>query len=439
MDGSSRRARALGSALIILGGLHYGYNIAAVGSALQSIHLSFPDWPPATFDMLSGATLAGAILGSPLSGWFCEICGRRPGTLVGESLSVTGVLVTALTSSRILMTVGRFLLGVGVGFCTLAKPLFVRETLEARDAGVVLAFFAPAVALGIVAAQAVAAVLSREHHWRAQLALGAVPALALLLVAAACMPESDAWRARRAGGQASGATSASAPSSPSKAASATRAATYAPVVLAVLLALGNQLSGAFPVLIYADVLAATGSSTCPGADGGATGTAFASLAVVTSLANLAGAGVAVPLVAVCRRRLLVVGGLSAMTLLLLHTAWLERDAPSRAAMGLPLALTLAAWCVAYEVGPGAGYFVIVGDLASATPSLSAVVFACGNAARFGCEFALSFFFLSACGAYGLGPLLLFHVAVTAALTLLLLIALPETNPRFTSARMPALH
>ena len=112
--------------------------------------------------------------------------------------------------------------------------------------------------------------------------------------------------------------------------------------------------------------------------------------------------------------------------LLVHAAWLERDERSRSVMGLSPAATLSLWCLAYEIGPGAGYFVVISDLASGV--LGATVYACGNAARFASEFVLSFAFLSTCGHLGLTTVLLFHAAIAATLALLLSVALRETNP-----------
>ena len=417
----------LATALIVLGGFHYGYNVAAVGSALPALQEAFPESPLAAYDMLSGSTLLGAIVGSPISGLVCQRYGRRSGTLIGETLSILGVVGCALASSVLEMAWWRLSIGVGVGFCTLAKPLYVRETLPAAQAAPVQASFAPAVAVGILVAQIVSATpVLRE--WRISMALGVIPPAVLFIFACLYMGESEEWRLKRSARlhQYSAAPTAEAASTAPSCISA-----WAPVGLAVALALANQLTGAYPMLIYSRVLAATGASVCPGADGGATGSSFAALPLVSSLANLAGACAAVPLMAICRRRVLVVGGLALMAALLIHAAWLERDELSRSAMGLPLAITLSLWCLAYEVGPGCGYFVLVSDLASGP--MGAMTYACGNSARFASEFALSFAFLSTCGHEGIVRVLLFHAAVAAGLALLLFVTLRETNPRHAAS------
>ena len=137
----------LATALIVLGGLHYGYNVAAIGSALPSLQLAFPESPLAAFDMLSGSTLLGAVVGSPVSAYVCELYGRRPGTIIGETFSILGVVGCSLASSLGEMTFWRLCIGVGVGFCTLAKPLYVRETLPAAEAAPVAMATALAVAI----------------------------------------------------------------------------------------------------------------------------------------------------------------------------------------------------------------------------------------------------------------------------------------------------
>ena len=62
----------------------------------------------------------------------------------------------------------------------------------------VLAAFAPAIAAGVLLSKACAVV---ALPWRSQFALGALPAISLLSVAAFWMPESPLWlRARRGAG-----------------------------------------------------------------------------------------------------------------------------------------------------------------------------------------------------------------------------------------------
>ena len=81
----------------------------------------------------------------------------------------------------------------------------------------------------------------------------------------------------------------------------------------------------------------------------------------------------------------------------------------------------------YELSVGAGYFVVVSDLAAGPRAT--LVFAVGNSVRFGGEFASSLGFIPAVEAFGIARTLAVHATVTSGLAIALLAVLPETNPR----------
>ena len=100
--------------------------------------------------------------------------------------------------------------------------------------------------------------------------------------------------------------------------------------------------------------------------------------LAATLANLLGACLAVQAMTSCRRRALYLGGLAALSLCLVAVAYLISGAAASSSHSsqLPLAAALALWCLAYELGPGAGYFVLVGDLAK--PPMATAVYAIGE-------------------------------------------------------------
>lgn len=404
---------------MILGGLHYGYNIAVVGAALPSLRVSLPNLRSIEVGTLSSATLLGAVLGSPLSGVVCSLYGRRVGTIIGESCSALGALGCTLSSSVPWLAAFRMLVGLGVGFCTLAKPLYVKETVSAQEAGGVQASFAPAVAIGILVAQAAGGVLG---SWRALFLLGAAPPVLLLSVGIFLMPESPSWLESRA------VTSTRA--SPVDKTSGDSAKAYngggdgnggyscRSVQIAVCLAIANQLTGAYPVLVYSPSLV----------EAAAPGTSSTFIPLSTALANLVGASAAVRMMSGCRRRPLVLSALGVEAACLCYAGYLTSGVELHNYAVLALALTLGAWCLAYEVGPGGGYFVLIGDLAK--PPMATTVYAIANSVRYTCEFVSSFFFLSASSAFGTQAILVFHAAVSLLTMATLAAFLPETNPRF---------
>jgi len=204
-----------------------------------------------------------------------------------------------------------------------------------------------------------------------------------------------------------------------------------PLLVAALLGLSNQFTGAYPILVYSSTLAA-GSAANASSVAAASGTTSESVVpMVVSASNLVGACLAMPLMARCRRRLLLCTGCLAMAACLWWATLLEDRAhidDSR------LALAFGAWCLVYEISVGSGYFVVVSDLA--VGPAATMVFALGNTVRFLGEFASSFFFLSAVHAMGAVLTLRIHALFTMLLALALLVALPETNPRYLLGRAP---
>ena len=181
-----------GWVLTILGGFHYGYHVGVVAAAASGIAEHMGE-DLQSIEVASALALAGAIVGSPLSGVICELFGRRVGTVVGETIGLLGALCCAGASGYAWIWVGRLLVGLGIGFCTLAKPLYIQETVDGPAGRPILAGFAPAVAAGVLLSKA-----SGALHWRVAFALGALPAVSLLSVAAFWMPESPAWLRARA-------------------------------------------------------------------------------------------------------------------------------------------------------------------------------------------------------------------------------------------------
>jgi MFS family permease len=437
MSTTTRSPTALCATLICLGGFHYGYNVAVVGAASDALTAEFK---PTTevFSLLSAAALLGAVIGSPVSGAVCACFGRRIGTFVGEFLSVAGALGSSLSTDLRVIIGCRVAIGLGVGFCTLAKPLYVHEMLPEERASTVQASFAPTVAVGILAAQVSSSVTS---NWRYQLAFGAVAPIILLVVAIIWMRESPAWEATRTRTEPTSQCSESGaaldyhPSPDTANAGSTplagrqpparfASARLPPVALAALLGLANQLTGAYPILVYSPVLARGGTSESAGGDDDG----HASMVpIVVSVSNLLGAFLALPLMANLRRRSLLCGGCIVMAACLWWAVVLEQGKGPSVDPTL-LALALGGWCFAYEFSVGSGYFVVVSDLARG-PSAT-LTFAIGNSVRFAGEFASSFLFLTAVDAFGVPKTLMFHATLTCLLALALLYALPETHPKF---------
>ena len=204
----------------------------------------------------SSCALLGAFIGSPLSGAVCERFGRRVGTIIGELCIITGAIVCAFAPSWWVVFVGRTVLGVGIGFCTLAKPLYVKETVSSARVSTILAGFAPSVALGVMIARSMAWVTCL--HWAGKALVGAAPAAILLLTACTVMPESPAWRQHSTAQSSCGGADSSVAQTTREPANHLKGcaspALRLALVLACALGVSNQGTGSYLFNVYGAVL-----------------------------------------------------------------------------------------------------------------------------------------------------------------------------------------
>lgn len=103
---------------------------------------------------------------------------------------IIGSIVQAVAYSVAQMTVGRFVVGLGVGSAAMIIPLYIGEMAPARSRGRMIVFDNLCVAFGQLISYALgAAFTSVEHGWRYMVGLGGIPAIVLLFLMPWC-PES---------------------------------------------------------------------------------------------------------------------------------------------------------------------------------------------------------------------------------------------------------
>lgn len=445
------REERLGVALTIVGGIHYGYNLAIAGVVARSVAAAL-DADPSIEQVFLGTTLLGAVVGSPLSGLVAERSGRVPATLLGETLSLLGALVGAISFSTTALTTSRFIVGLGIGICTMCKPLYVSETVPAERRGTLLALFAPAIAVGILLAQSWPALLALfvdepppldgevipSYHydealspggpsggwvWRLQLLTGTIPPGIILAIALLAMPESPVYLKTQATLASVRASASGTPGRRNAASAVSDVSSLLPSVpngalglaskpgagraaaFAVMLGVTQQSTGVVGVVLFG----ATLLSAAAEAFGGHLETW---MALVVPAANLGGAITGAVLIDTVGRRKALLAGLSAMMattlipllLLLFHAAGtppplgngsnplsspVPGDAPAPMHDAAPTAVgqafltatlvCMALWAVAFELGPGCGYFVVITEVTA--PEFRPLAVSLGNMVR----------------------------------------------------------
>jgi SP family myo-inositol transporter-like MFS transporter 13 len=136
-------------------------------------------------ELVTSITSGGALVGAVIAGLTSDRYGRKLGVYLGCFLFVIGAVLQAAAFTLAQMTVGRFVVGLGVGSAAMIFPLYIGEMAPARYRGRLIVFDYLCVAGGQLVSYAIGAGFTGvSHGWRAMVGLGAIPAIIL----AACLP-----------------------------------------------------------------------------------------------------------------------------------------------------------------------------------------------------------------------------------------------------------
>lgn len=255
-----------------LAGFLFGFDTVVISGAEQTIQALW-GLSAGQHGMAMGSALYGTVLGAMTGGWPTDRFGRRA-TLLGVGvLYLVSAVWSALATGVYTFSVARFLGGLGVGISTVAAPLYIAEIAPPGRRGRLAGMFQFNIVFGILAAFLSNAVIGRiggEHAWRWMLGAEAVPALLYTLLCFG-IPESPRWLLVRRGDRRRGLEvlrriepdaspeqleehAAEIETSSPPAARGDRFWTNRlrrPILLAVLIAFFNQLSGINAVLYFA--------------------------------------------------------------------------------------------------------------------------------------------------------------------------------------------
>jgi sugar porter (SP) family MFS transporter len=222
--------------------------------------------------MAMASALYGTVVGSLIGGWPTDRFGRKPTLIMIGVLYLISAIWSALAQDVHFFIVARLLGGLGIGFSTIAAPLYISEIAPPRYRGLLAGTFQFNIVFGIVIAYFSNAMLAGfgGDSWRWMLAVAALPS-AIYLSLCFFIPESPRWllgkRRNRHGGLAvlrmiqpqASPQSIEAEADEIMAASAAqvhakgfwRKSLRKPILLAFLVAFFNQLSGINAVLYFA--------------------------------------------------------------------------------------------------------------------------------------------------------------------------------------------
>jgi MFS family permease len=148
--------------------------------------------------LLNSTMLAAAFLGALVFGRFADTAGRKRVYWVVAAIMIVGALGSALSPSFWVLIGFRFLLGVGVGGDYPVSAVLMSEYANRKDRGKLVGMVFGTQALGLIVGPLVALALlgagtGSDVAWRTMLALGVVPAAAVIYLRTK-MPESPRYQ-----------------------------------------------------------------------------------------------------------------------------------------------------------------------------------------------------------------------------------------------------
>ena len=148
--------------------------------------------------LLNSTMLAAAFLGALVFGRFADVAGRKRVYWVVAVIMVAGALGSALSPSFWVLIAFRFVLGFGVGGDYPVSAVLMSEYANRKDRGKLVGMVFGTQALGLIVGPLIALALlgagaSDNVAWRTMLALGAVPAAAVIYLRRR-MPESPRYQ-----------------------------------------------------------------------------------------------------------------------------------------------------------------------------------------------------------------------------------------------------
>jgi len=254
-----------------LAGFLFGFDTVVISGAEKTIQ-SLWGLSPGLHGIAMASALYGTVVGSLLGGWPADRFGRKATLLWIGVLYFVGAVVSGLASSVGIFIVARVIGGLGIGISTVVAPMYISEIAPPKYRGRLAGMFQFNIVFGILIAFVSNALLAGigENAWRWMLGVAAFPSL---LYAVFCfgLPESPRWLLSRKGDREAGlevlqriepdASKAdlAAEADAIIAASSQQAESghfwtrrlQKPILLAILIAFFNQLSGINAILYFA--------------------------------------------------------------------------------------------------------------------------------------------------------------------------------------------
>jgi sugar porter (SP) family MFS transporter len=358
----------LAAASAAIAGLLFGYDTAVINGALVYLRTEFQLGSVET-EMVATVLLWGCAAGAALAGWASDRFGRRVVLLLAGILFCISAVGAAFPAQLWQLLAARVLGGLAIGSASLIVPLYIAEIAPPRVRGRLITLNQLAIVTGILVAFVSNYALAQVSHgsWRWMFGLGAVPALALCL-SLIWIPESPRWLLQAGKRQrASVVLHQISPESNTEAALEEIAGAIAeedgtyrellshalrkPLVLTIMLAIIQQVTGINTVLYYGSIVFAEHT--------GASASQAIGLNILVGLVNFLFTVFALLAIDRLGRRPLLLTATAGMALCLAAFAAMLRYLPGHSTL---LLVPVLGYVACFAFGLGTGVWVCLAEL-----------------------------------------------------------------------------
>ncbi|HET6524134.1 sugar porter family MFS transporter [Sphingopyxis sp.] len=353
-------AAAIGTAA--LAGLLFGFDTAVIAGVTGDLTRLFA-LTPETLGVTVSAALWGTLVGALFAGKPGDAFGSRDSLRVLAVLYFVAGLGCALAPSWTAFLVFRFICGLAIGGSSVLAPVYIAEIAPPRHRGFLVGLFQLMIVTGILVAYlsnaTIAGLIGGEAAWRWKLGVTAAPAL-LFFILLFAIPNSPRWLLAK-GRREEASMAMVRIGTPAAELDRIEAALERdppgeklswrrhrrPMLLAILIAMFNQLAGINAVLYYLNDIFARAGSLSPDRQ-----------AVLIGIANLVFTLAGMALIDRLGRKTLLLAGAAGMTLCLAAAAGVLFGALDNALM-LPALIGFIAF---FATSQGAVIWVYISEI-----------------------------------------------------------------------------
>lgn len=254
-----------------LAGFLFGFDTVVISGAEKTIQTLWA-LSPGLHGIAMASALYGTVVGSLIGGWPADRFGRKATLLWIGVLYLIGAVGSGLAPNVAVFIAARVIGGLGIGISTVVAPMYISEIAPPRFRGRLAGMFQFNIVFGILIAFVSNALLAGigENAWRWMLGVAAFPSLLYALLCFG-LPESPRWLISKKGDRETALTvlQRAQPDAPGAevAAEADEIAAASslqvssgkfwtkrlqrPILLAILIAFFNQMSGINVILYFA--------------------------------------------------------------------------------------------------------------------------------------------------------------------------------------------